>query len=143
MNLLHISQNFLPASCEDMMQQFQFFNKISLEKTLSEYTNLKERENFSVYQQVQTRSVLTEKIKPWFCPLRSKSRFSNKKQEKFPKEIFIHNFQKMKSIFGHKSMEEEFDEYVCLASPVYNLLYDKTGKVIITADDDGFFMKKY
>ena len=60
----------------------------------------------------------------------------------------------MKSVFGHASKEgnqENEDDgstytniffiFLLVTSPVYNLLYDKTGNFIISAADDGFIFQ--
>lgn len=139
MSLLQTSKNLAPVSCNDMMFQWRFFNKQNLENVLLEHNSLKERENLTLCPMQEARQTFTEKKKPWFNPFQSKrNRMMGKaKTDRFPKEIFIHHFQKLKSIFGHKSMDEDYDDYAFMTSPVYNLLFDKTGKIIVTADDDG------
>lgn len=120
-------------SCDDLIRQWSFFNKQPLESLMSEHLHLKEAEAVKESIQKQLKEKLVEKVRPWF----QKKERKKMKNERFPKEIFVHHFQKLKNVFGHKSLDEDFEDYDYLTSPIYNLLYDKTGKIIVTADDDG------
>jgi len=67
----------------------------------------------------------------------------------FPSEIFTHNWNKFKSIFGHSRRDPDPDDPISKeegyfeinifldGSPVYNLTYDKHGKYVVSAADDG------
>jgi len=69
--------------------------------------------------------------------------------ENFPSELFTEYFGKLKTIFGHMKRDPDpedplskktlkIDVKVSLdGSPVYNLVYDKSGKYVVTAADDG------
>jgi len=132
------------APFEEIMSQMSFFQKKPLDSILQEYANLKEEDDCKRLNIQEARNGIIEKVRPWFQRMNPKSRDRtnrrNEKKDNFPKGLFIHSFQKLKSVFGHKSLEEEFEDYDFLTSPVYNLLFDKTGKIIITADDDGYFI---
>ena len=146
MSLLKSNKLQDSVSCEEILRQWRFFNGEDLELMLGNYEKMKENEAFKLNNITLMKDQVLNKIKPWFQPMRVKSqRLSlnegknrNTKKDRFPKELFIHGFQKLKSVFGHKSLDDEFDDYDFLTSPVYNLLFDKTGKIIITADDDGY-----
>jgi len=54
----------------------------------------------------------------------------------YPVEIFTNYWNKYKSMFGHARKEQDPDDPIN-GSPVYNLMYDKSGRQVISAADDG------
>ena len=142
MSILRANKELVPTGFEELMTQWAFFNQKPLDSLLQEYSVLKQADDLKILSNRTLRSSIVEKVRPWVQRVDPMSRGrrngrGNAKKDLFPRSLFINSFQKLKSVFGHKSLEEEFEDYDFLTSPVYNLLFDKTGKIIITADDDG------
>ena len=142
MNILRSNKELAPTGFEELMSQWAFFNQKPLDSLLQEFSVLKQADDIKILNNKNLRNSIVEKVRPWIQKIDPSARGrralrNNGKKDLFPKSLFIHSFQKLKSVFGHKSLEEEFEDYDFLTSPVYNLLFDKSGKIIITADDDG------
>ena len=120
---------------------------------------MKKHQLASEKQQLATR--IKEKYKGYLnsqsqlasSRVRDRVRKQKKKPEDyFNKMIFTDDWMKFKTFFGHKKLDVDPEEnistitslirdlyynFALVTSPVYNVLYDKSGRYIITGGNDG------